>query len=422
MRLRVRLLPGLVALLLVLQLLFPYRAWAAMLVGLGGVWAIAYLWARSLANGLHLTRETRFEWAHVGDKMLERFTLANESIAPAVWLRLTDHSTLPGLRRDLGTHIGGYSTSRWNKESVCTRRGLFTLGPTSLQAGDPFGIYLVEIPDAASASLLVMPPVLDLPAIQVAAGGSLGDGRPSVDALERTVSSARVTEYQPGHSLRWIHWPTSAKKDAPFVRLFDATPSGDWWIVLDLQEEVQAGEDLDSTLEHAIVLAASLSVRELQSRRPVGLIAQTGLMDWIWLPPRREQVQRWEILHALTLALPGRTSLAEILERVSGSFARPASLIVVTPATLGDWVPALLQLSRQGAVPTVLLLDPLSYSNGVSRSVAGNRERSSAAELLPRAGVTHFVLDSDFLDLPASQPAERWDRTTLQEVPWRALS
>jgi hypothetical protein len=74
LKLNTRLLPALVGLLLLMQLIVPYRGWLILLVGLGGGWLVSYLWARSLAQGLRLTRETRFGWAQVGDRLEERFT------------------------------------------------------------------------------------------------------------------------------------------------------------------------------------------------------------------------------------------------------------------------------------------------------------------------------------------------------------
>jgi uncharacterized protein (DUF58 family) len=146
-----------------------------LLVGLGGVWAIAALWARSLRSSLWLTRETRFSWKHVGDRLLERFTLTNDGWAPALWLELTDHSTAFGSRVVL--RLSDHSSLRRHKETICRRRGLFTLGPTTLRTGDPFGVYEVTIEDPSAASLMVMPPIVRLPGVQVAAGGRLGEGR-----------------------------------------------------------------------------------------------------------------------------------------------------------------------------------------------------------------------------------------------------
>ncbi len=60
-----KLIPILWTVMLVIQLAFPYRGWVIMLVGLGGAWLLARLWARSLAEGLNLERETRFHWSRV---------------------------------------------------------------------------------------------------------------------------------------------------------------------------------------------------------------------------------------------------------------------------------------------------------------------------------------------------------------------
>ena len=79
LRLRTWRFPAIVALLLVVHLLLPYSGWQVLLVGLGGAWLVGYVWARSLARHLRPTREMRFGWVQVGDRMLERFSLTNSS-------------------------------------------------------------------------------------------------------------------------------------------------------------------------------------------------------------------------------------------------------------------------------------------------------------------------------------------------------
>ena len=93
-KLNTRLLPVLIGILLVMQLTFPYRGWTILLIGLGGWWLIGYLWAKMLALGLSLTREVRFGWAHVGDRLEERFTLINTATIPALWVEVTDPAFL----------------------------------------------------------------------------------------------------------------------------------------------------------------------------------------------------------------------------------------------------------------------------------------------------------------------------------------
>ena len=422
LRLQSWLLPAIVSLLLILQLVTAYRGWQIMWVGLGGMWLVSYLWARSLARGLRLTREMRLGWVHVGDRMLERFTLTNAHWLPALWIEVVDHSTVPGYHSTVpgyqtgrATGVGGRDLAWWYKETVCTRRGLFTLGPTSLRTGDPFGCYTVTLQYPDSLPLMVLPPIVPLPTIEVAPGGRVGEGRPRTDALERTVSAASVREYHPGDGLRWIHWRTSARRDSLFVRIFEGTPASDWWILLDMNRRVQAGEGDDATEEHAVILAASLASQGLRSGQAVGLAAHGE--ELAWLPPQRSKNQLWEILHTLALVSLGSCSLADLLTRMRPAFGQHTSLVIITPAVDGDWIEPLIPLLRRGAIPTVLLLDPGSFG--------GVGDSSAAQALLTDLGMAHYVITRDLLDRPKAHLIQGTRRTTPTRQPrdmaWKSL-
>jgi len=425
LKLNTRLLPALVGVLLILQLVAPYRGWLILLVGLGGGWLVSYLWARSLLRGLRLVREMRFGWAQVGDRLEERFTLLNQGLAPALWVEVVDRSTLPEYLASRVTGVGSNSSTRWHTQGVCVRRGLYTLGPTSLQTGDPLGLYRVTIHYSDSANLMVTPPVLPLPSIEVAPGGRAGEGRPRANAPERTVSAAGVRDYVPGDSLRSIHWPTSAHHDSLFVRLLDGTPAGDWWIFLDLNQAVQVGQGSASTEEHAVILSASLADRGLRLGREVGLVAQGE--DLVWLPPRAGDAQRWAILRALALVDVGSRPLAELLTHARPRFGERTSLVVITADGAGDWVKALWTPLCLGVVPTVLLLDPVSF--GGAGGVGG------ALAALSDLGIARYVITRDLLDRPEARPGEQghWEwrvsplgrAVTLRrprDLAWKGLS
>jgi uncharacterized protein (DUF58 family) len=408
-----------------MQLIAPFRGWIILLTGLGGGWLISYVWARSLTRTLRLTRETRFGWAQVGDSLEERFTLVNEGWIPALWVELIDHSTMPDYQASRVTGVGGNSINRWKMQSICQRRGLFTLGPTSLHSGDPFGLYSVSLHYPHFATLTVTPPVVPLPTIEVSPGGRVGEGRPRSTTLERTVSASSVREYMPGDALNWIHWRTSAHHNTLFTRLFESTPAGDWWIFLDLDQQVQAGQDEADTAEHGVILAASLADQGLREGHAVGLVTHGESL--IWLPPRNGSDQRQEILRALALVNPGPRSLAELLARMRPSFGQRASLIIITPAASGDWVEALLPLLRRGAVATVLLLDPVSFG--------GAGDASGTMALLTNLGVSRYLISADLLDRPEARPGQQgnWEWRIMPtgravavhrpvETPWKVMS
>jgi uncharacterized protein (DUF58 family) len=370
-----------------------------MLLGLGGAWLLSYLWARSLARGLRLMREMRFGWVQVGDRLVERFTLFNDGWAPALWVELIDHSTLPDYQVGRGTRVGSGRSVRWHTDALCTHRGLFNLGPASLATGDPFGLFTVTLDCPASLPLIVLPPIVPLPSIEVAPGGWIGEGLPRTNALERTVSATSVREYAPGDGLRWIHWRTSARQDNLFVRLFDGTSAGDWWIILDMNRRVQVGEGEDGTEEHGVILAASLADRGLRLGRAVGLVA--GGEPLVWLPPREGEPQRWQILRSLAQVSLGSRPLPELLVRMGSGMRRRASLIIITPQVDNVWLDALLLLVRCGAIPTVLLLDPISFG--------GSGDIQAVRMALTDMGVTHYVVARNLLERFEARPAYKRD-------------
>ena len=405
-RINSRLWPVLSILLVFLQLFWPNRAWSTLLIILAGSWLLGFFWTLSLARHLFIERQMRYGWAEVGDLLEERFTIINESFLPALWLEVQDHSDLPGYTAGRVTSIGGNQSMEWKTEGACTRRGLFNLGPTTLRAGDPFGLCSMELLRPNATLLLVLPPVLPLPAIEIAAGGRAGEGRrPRRAALETTVSVETVREYVAGDPLKSIHWATSARRDALFVRQFEHMPASDWWIFLDLERRVQLGSGFESTEEHAVILAASLANRGQHEGHAVGLVACSP--DLTWIAPRHSSGQLMQLLRALALARPGDRPLSDLLEDAHKSVRHGASLIIITPNVQADWAASMLQLVRLGITPTVLLLDPLSF--GGTDSTAG------AVALLNEYGIAHNVIRSDLLNRPEARPGKqgKWEWRTL---------
>lgn len=420
-----RILPILTGFLILMQMIDPSEVWMFLLLGIGGAWGAAYLWVRTLSRHLYLQREVRFGWAQVGDRIEERFTLRNTSWVPAPWVEILDHSDMPGYQVSRGSGIDGLSANSWQTKGVCNQRGLFSLGPTSLRTSDPFGFFTLSLLNPASTTLLVMPPIIPLPSIEVAPGGRSGEGHPRANAPDQTVSTGSVREYVPGDSLRLIHWRTTARRNGNFVRVLDGTPAGDWWIFLDMEASIQAGEGWDSTLESGVILASSLADRGLRSRVSVGLAVNSERL--VWLPPQPGDLQRYEILRGLALARPGQVSLGELLVRNKAAIGWRTSLVLITPNMRGDWIEALIPLLWRGAVPTILLLDPRTYG--------GEGSPDSILKTLMELGIAHHMIPRELLDRPEARPGHtgQWEWRisatgraipikTPKDMKWKVLS
>jgi uncharacterized protein (DUF58 family) len=200
--------------------------------------------------------------------------------------------------------------------------------------------------------------------------------------------------------LRWVHWPTTARRDELYVRTFENRPSGDWWILLDCDRSVQVGEGEQSTLEHGVILAASLADRGLRQGQAVGLAAH-GL-ELVWHPPRQGDGQRVEILQALARLEPATRPLVDLIGLITGRSARGSSLILITPNTSGDWLEKLLPLLWQGCVPTVLLLDPVAFG--------GQAEARPLSHQLAQWGIHHHLITPNLLNRPEARPGRKGQR------------
>lgn len=403
--LNTRLLPASAGVLLFLQLAFPYRGWFLLLIGLISLWVISYFWARSLAHTLQLTRQMRYGWSQVGDRLEERFMLTNTGWAPALWAEIVDYTDMPDYNTGRVTGVGAADSTQWRTSGVCSRRGVYTLGPTGVRTGDPFSLYTVTIRFPDSRQLMVAPPVVTLPEIEVAPAGRTGEGPPRSHAVQPTISVSTTREYVPGDSMRWIHWRTSARRDDLYVRLFDETPASDWWIFLDMDAGAHIGTGEHSTEEHSVILAASLAHRGLRADRNVGFVSHGT--ELVWMPADKGEQQRLRILRELAVLEPGQQPLAALLERSRQSLSKHTSLIIITPSLDARWVESLLLLRRRGAKPTVLLLDPASFG--------GQGDAGAIQATLVSQGIACHIITRDLLDRPEARPGQlgQWEWRTL---------
>lgn len=387
-----------------------------LLVGLLTAYVLSYYWAVTLKENINLIREMRFGWSQVGDQLQERFNLDNKGWAPAVWIHVDDHSDLPGYSGSRVTRIGGHAHRQWFERGFCERRGLFTIGPTTLYTGDPLGLFEVKIEYSATTNMMVMPPIVTLPEIQIAPGGKIGEGVNTKRSWDHTVTVSGVREYVPGDSLRYIHWPTSARRGELFVRTFDNTPTSDQWIFLDMNEEFHVGEGENASEEHGIILAASLMNRSLEKGLAVGFGANGEELSWF--QPHFDETQKWKILRELALLEKSDKPLFRLLDVARQSLRFRSSIIVITADMSGSWIHPVLQMRKKGIIPTLILLNPQAFG--------GTGDPSQIVEKMISLNIDHYLIEPDFLNdlelelTPATQ-TRRDEYLEARKVHWRPL-
>jgi uncharacterized protein (DUF58 family) len=357
--LRIRLLPVSLVLLILLAIVFPFKGWWIALLALGLSFIFSTYSIHNLKNNLSIVREMRYNFAKVGDVVEDRITVHNKSLVPTTWLEIVDHTNIPGSKSSIGTNIDPHNNYTWRKRHVCTRRGLYRLGPTTINTSDLFGLYDLSIHDPSESNILITPPVVPLPQIRVASGGRTGDGRMDKSIIEQSVAVSTVRDYQPQDPLRYIHWPITAKRNELSSRVFENTPTGNWWILQDMYGPVQVGAENNNSLEVGIILSASLAIKGLRDGKAVGLIANDRQHTWI--TPQHANDQAMKIMRALALCETGSLPLKDLLRKSLGGFKQKASVIIITPDISMDWWDSLIWMKAKGLIPTLLVFDPLSY-------------------------------------------------------------
>ncbi len=380
-------------LLLFVQLISPANAWSWLLVGLTLLLAINFYWAWNLYRRVTLERKMTGAWVVAGDQLREDFTLVNDSPLPVLWARVHDRSAVPGYRADRVESAAGRQQRRWTYAGVCQRRGVFRLGPTDLIMADPCGFFQVTHHYTATTTLTVYPRASYLPDLQLPRGRAPGRAATSERAPEDTITIGGLRPYLPGDSLRRIHWRATAHHDHLMVREFEREPTGDLWLVVDMDAAVQAGQGAEATQEYAVILAASIAAQYARGgeRRAVGLL-MSGRAPTL-LSPAAGPEQLWRILHALAEAEPdGGQSLDALLAQAGANLRSGRTVVVITPSQDGAWVAPLLPLMARGNAVTAVLIDSASFDPpaGSAEGLFGLRS------LLAQQRISSYVVSQGF--------------------------
>lgn len=337
--------------------------------------AFSYLWAWSNLRGLHVLREIFTHRTQVGEDARERLIIQNLWPFPKLWIEVRDHSDLPQHSSGAVFYLQGGDRRRWIVRTRCTMRGKFTLGPTSLISGDPFGIFKVERRVPGTSEVLVYPQTTPLPGFTLPSAELPGGQDVKSRTYHVTPNVATIRDYQPGDSFNRIHWRSTARTGQLMVKEFELDPTAEVYIVLDMQERVQQhiaresaptgrrGRELrlaESTEEYGVHAAASVARHMLSQNRNVGLISWGQHREVI--PAERESRQLFKILEALAvLRAHGAQPLAEVLAAESVRFGRNCTLVIITSSLDEHWIISLQHLLYRGARAVVVLVDPRSF-------------------------------------------------------------
>ena len=320
----------------------------------------SFLWSRMIPWRLEARVDRRTEVAQVGDYAEERIRVENRSRIPKVWLEVDDPSDLPGHAAGRVISLSAHSFRSWRVRTLCRRRGVYTVGPLVVRAGDPFGLFQQKRAFLGSRQVVVYPRVVDLPTFRIPSSELVGDGALKMRSLSTTPQASSVREYLSGDGLNRIHWPSTLRLGRLMSKEFDAGFGADTWLLLDFQASVQAEVEEESTDETMVTIASSIASKLLGVQLPVGLIAHGA--GRTFLPVQRGTAQVHHILEQLARArAEGTAPLEQVLAAEERLFNRYSTLILLTPSPHEEWLTAVRVLQQRRIRLAVVLLDPSTF-------------------------------------------------------------
>ncbi len=324
------------------------------------VLAVSFLWSRLTLWKVGAQAERRTVKTQVGGYAEERITVRNSTWLTKLWLEVEDLTDLPGHQNVQVLTLPARSFRSWLVRTLCSRRGLYTIGPLRIRSSDLFGLFQGQRILPGARQLLVYPRVVALPSFRVPGSDLVGDGSVRLRTSAVTPQVAGLREYVYGDSAHRIHWPSTLRLGKPMSKEFDIGFTTDTWLFMDFQASVQAETGEDSTDETMVTIAASVASHLLRAQFPMGVVAHGG--ERYFLPAQRGVAYLDRILEVLARArADGSVPLEQALAAEERVFNRYSTLVILTPSAHEEWLAAVRVLRQRHIRVAVVLVDALSF-------------------------------------------------------------
>jgi uncharacterized protein (DUF58 family) len=340
------------------------------------VLAAAGLLSIFLKRGIEFKRNTRHMRGSVGDIFEERFEVGINSLVGCPWLEVVNQSTLPGATGSkLLTNIKRQEKRLFIGRTALTRRGAFPLGPTVISAGDPFGLFPIEMQVPANQTLIVLPMTYPLENFPPPPGLLPGGKTIRVKTQDVTPHAAGVREYSPGDPMKRIHWRSTARRNQIMVKEFEQDPQAEIWVFIDGKRDlhVQKAEENSTkveerlfkgrsevklpcdTFEYALSTAGSLAKYYLHNRKSVGLVCSSARTTI--LASERGERQLGKILETLAFLQPdGAIPLQSVVSLQAKLLPLGSGVILITPSTSPGMLVAVEDLQHRNLRPIIIFI------------------------------------------------------------------
>jgi len=329
---------------------------------------IALLWVLLGTHGLRVEQGDIPVYSHAGSSFTSELIVKNESVFPKWLLKANIQNNIPGFSPPTILNLPGRGVQPWQNTLTCRTRGLFHVGPLTVTAGDPFGLFSRQKQIGNQQSIIVYPKIVDLPLFHTSLSSLVDFGRSAggrrISQISPSASSVR--EMVSGDSQEHIHWRSTAHTGKLMVKVFDAEHSSEEtknaWIVLDMNEKTHVGQREESTDEYAVTIAASLVKKYLDEGMHTGLDISSDKGDSF--SPNTGTSHFNKMLETMALVqAKGNIPMAEFLHDF-GRFGNHSTVVVITPDSGDAVLQELRRMKNYGHTVVAIFLDRSTFDSG----------------------------------------------------------
>ena len=325
-------------------------------------------WKDQALHGVAYRRQ--FNRTHVfpGEPIEMEIGVLNQKRLPLTWLQFSDKIKGPvriipqdGQPMDSleeftlvsAFAIKGYEYLDRQVTLQFPRRGFYSLGSTTYQAGDIFTLFTVAREYANRETLVVYPQVWPLEELGLPAKEPFGELKVRRSLFTDPIKTRGIRDYQPQDRFRDVHWKATARRGDLQTKIYD--PSTGMTVVVFLNistaEKYWMGAE-EELLERLIAVAASILNYGQQNDWGIGVYANGAVPrsdQSIRVQPGRSPNQLMHVLEALAAVTGFATgSIENLIRRESTNVPWAATMIVVTAVVNESLVVTLNQLKRAG--------------------------------------------------------------------------
>jgi uncharacterized protein (DUF58 family) len=264
------------------------------------------------------------------------------------------------------------------------RRGSHRFGPVQIRVRDVLGRLAgeeqVELPD----TLIVAPRMAEVRHGEHETS-PLGDLRARHALTVDPALFAGVRPFQPGDSLRQVHWRATARLGSTVSRRLE--PARGRTVVLVVDVHTVEGQWLtwdEDAFESLTVIAASLARRFLADGASVGMAAANfagSPQKFAWLAPRASMAQLTRAGELLARIGPVPSApLSALLAWLARRAPAEASIILLTARHPGPQLAALRRMKRMGYGVELVAIGPDADANARAARMARVRAMAGSVE------------------------------------------